>query len=188
MQTPNEASSLVALRELRDLDQGADLAQPRLDLEDARSQIARLRLELACAQQAQGEWPPRQRRLTWAQWSGWLGLSAGVTMLVGAFALWAATRPQEMPKLAGEAPFRACPEEPPLGERMPAPVAAGPAEPRAVSAPRPAPTWRRPPAPHPQAKPSLPTCDGRDPLCGLDLGAIDDEVGKKHGKLGGKKN
>jgi hypothetical protein len=181
MTTPNQASSLLALRELRDMERGAESSQLPLDLEGARLQIARLRLELARAQQLQAQATPTDRHLTWVKGAGWLGLSAGVTMLVGAFALWAAMGSQELPKLTVEVPSQACPEQ--RREGMAGPGAVALPEPRLEPPAKPVPHGRRPSAPHPQAgaKPASVTCDGRDPLCGLDLGAIDDEVGKNHG-------
>jgi hypothetical protein len=207
MSMRNEASSLIALRELRDLERrqisadaeaaqarvAQDAARLRSDLESARSKIGELRAELERARLAQLESaslsipvrPPERTR-----WFGWLGVSAGTTMLVGALALSAAMRPHETRAGSLE----------PSAARCPAPVtsaAAEPAAPPKVGAPDPrslpssklAPRPRPAPGrPHGTGKPaSAKVCDGTDPLCGIDVGAIDD-VGKqpRKGGIGGR--
>jgi hypothetical protein len=95
-------------------------------------------------------------------------------MLVGAVALWAAMRPAEAAKLPAEALPRTCPEvcptTKPIEVEQPAPNP-HPARPT----PRPRPPIHRPKN---SGEPATAACDGRDPLCGLDLGALDD-VSKK---------
>jgi hypothetical protein len=181
MPTLNETSSLVALRELRDLEACAESEQLRHALEGARSRIEQLQVRLDHAQRAQVEYPAKSPRPTSAQWFGWLGLSAGMTMLVGAVALWAAMRSAEIPKFTVDESRPVCRDVPRTEARevvVPASTAESP-----NPAPKPAPHWRRPPSSHSPSvdKPSAVKCDGRDPLCGLDLGAIDD-LGRNHGK------
>ena len=188
MPNPTEASSLVALHELRNMEQAAESAQLHHALENARSQIAQLQIELERTQRLPFELPAPRPHVIWVQWFGWLGLSAGATMLVGALALWAAMRPQEVSKPTVEIPSLACPEKLPTRQGDLTPVAATPIEPSLHLPSKPGPRWHRHDVlrPRSEGKPLPVKCDGRDPLCGLDLGAIDD-LGKKRGK-GGTKN
>lgn len=131
METQNETSSLLALRELRASDQRrqreaeqARARQERLaredaerqaaeayeraqstrlgrELEVARTEIARLRGELEQACLARSE-VALPSVMNRARTFGWLGICAGATMLVGALALWAAMQPRARPPaLAG---------------------------------------------------------------------------------------
>jgi len=188
MPNPTEASSLVALRELRNMEQAAESAQLHHALENARSQIAQLQLEFERTRRSSFELPATRSHVTWVQWFGWLGLSAGATMLVGALALRAAMRPHQVPKHTVEIPALACPEKSPTRQGDLTPVATAPIAPSLSPPSKPGPRWHRHEVPRPRSegKPLPVKCDGRDPLCGLDLGAIDD-VGKKHG-VGGTKN
>jgi dTMP kinase len=218
----NEASSLVALRELREMEKrrldeagaararaererreqeqarrradeerrtreaeqqaiqarlAADVARLHGDLELARAEAARWRDELELARVAS---PPAGSRSP-HRWFGWLGLSAGASMLVGALALTAAMRPPPAPRLTVEAPRVVCPEPQPAA-RAPEPPVVPPTAPPPVVKPS---SRARPPAPTrpPAGKPPAIVCDGRDPLCGLPIGTIDD-VGQPRGKGG----
>jgi hypothetical protein len=120
---------------------------------------------------------PGRARLTLAQWCGWLGLTAGATMLVGALAIWAATgtsaRPNSSPEI--ELPRRPY-HTPAIHLEPPTPPAAPPKlEPRRPKPPRP----RQPPT-VPSIGSSTVHCDGRDPLCGIDFSTVSDVGGKPH--------
>jgi hypothetical protein len=240
MSNRNEASSLVALRELRDMErrriheaeqaqamvekerrereearlraeaerlarqeaerqaaQAREMAESlrlRRELDGARSEIAALRGQLDRATLAQVQLAvaaplPPMTAPARARPFAWLGLTAGATMLVGALALSAALRPRDgrAVSVAIPAPSApACPS-PVFPEPRPLPVTppavAPPAARKLAPRPRPAPPVR----PHESGKPpSTNRCDGTDPLCGIDLGAIDD-VGK-HRRKGDKRN
>jgi hypothetical protein len=153
------------------------------ELDAARTEIAHLRGELEQSYRARFEAapPPRGNR---GRTVGWLGLSAGATMLVGALALSAAMQPAAKPtSLAAMAPrpAAACPELPVVAptapEPSPTPTAASPAPGRK----RPA-RVRHPPSSRERGKPSATTvCDGTDPLCGLPSG-LSDDLDSKRGK------
>ena len=236
MPNRNEPSSLVALRELRDMErrrlaeaaqahawaekerreraearqraeeeqrdrqeaerraaearEAAESTRLRRDLDQARLEIAELLAQLERTSLARAEWtpPPLPQPTAPApsRWFGWLGLSAGASMLVGALALTAAMQPRPTRAVSIETPVLKCPDprpaavtEPPPSEAVPEP--APPPPPKVKPRPRPSP---RPPG---AGKPpsSGPICDGTDPLCGLPLGALDD-IGKKP-RNGGKK-
>jgi hypothetical protein len=150
------------------------LNHSQTDLEAARSEISQLQMELDRARRLEVRAAPRWA--WWTAWVGWLGLSAGVTMLVGAAALWAAMQSQERPRPWVAQPAVRCPPAPVCGVEPPsAPPASPNLDPPSIS--------KRPPrnghhlvSPH-TPRPH-PVCDGRDPLCGLDLGALDD-AGKR---------
>ncbi len=118
---------------------------------------------------------PRRQAFGLGEWLGWLGLTAGGTMLVGAVALWAAMRPAETPRLRADTVPCTCPDvcatSKPIEVGQPQPNPHPPAKPT----PRPRPSVHRPKN---SGEPSTADCDGRDPLCGLDLGALDDISGK----------
>jgi hypothetical protein len=121
--------------------------------------------------------PAGPARLSLAQWCGWLGFSAGATMLVGALAIWAATGTQVRPKAPREM-------EVPIRSQQAPTIHAEPATPS--SAP-PKPEPRRPKPVRPRQPPSVPVigggavpCDGRDPLCGIDFSTVSDVGGKPH--------
>jgi hypothetical protein len=144
------------------------------ELETARSEIARLTDEVERSQLGQTECTALPRPAPSAgQWFGWLGLSAGGAMLVGALALWAAMRPQEIHKPAWDLPRLTCPEIRPSGERPPLLPAVSPLSPAPAPPTKPVVRPRPPTRPRPTTPPSA-KCDGRDPLCGIDFGAIDD--------------
>ena len=158
------------------------------ELESARSEIAHLRGEIERTHLAQAQVeaarPPAANR---ARSLGWLGITAGATMLVGALALTAAMRPNDRPRSLAEIAARPeplCParETPdPLGiEPKPAAPTANVDHAPAKVAPR----SHLPASGHPRGKGKTlvsGTCDGTDPLCGIDPSVIDD-VGKKRGK------
>jgi len=156
------------------------LNRKRTHWEDANCELSQRQVELDLARRlAVQAVPPRAR---WTDLVGWLGLSAGVTMLVGAFALWAATQPQERPKLTAEQPTVLCPPSPVRGVEQSSVSSASLVSPAPLK-PEPPSLSKRPPrnAHHvTSAQPPRPRpeCDGRDPLCGLDLGTLDD-VGKR---------
>jgi hypothetical protein len=198
MSNRNEVSSLVALRELRDMerqrldeadanrrsvDPGFEVARLRGELELAHAQNARLRDELErAAGLAAARISPSPRRLAGGQWFGWLGLSAGASMLVGALALSAAMRsPAASPPAAPSlpiAPAVVCAGPEPSAPAPTVTVAAAPTKPHASKA------SARPRPRHPATKqPPTAACDGSDPLCGLPIGTIDD-VGTRRGKGG----
>lgn len=110
-------------------------------------------------------------RLPWSQWFGWLGLSAGATLLVGALAIWAATETHPRPKSPPETPWPTHPFEVPASHVTPAspPFSSPRAEPRRPKQLRP-----RPPSLAPVSGSAAVHCDGRDPLCGIDFGAVSD--------------
>jgi dTMP kinase len=218
----NEASSLVALRELREMEKrradeaGAARARAereRREQEQARrradeerrareaeqqaiqarlaGEVARLHGDLDLARAEAARWRDELEGAHLAslppgspsphRWFSWLGLSAGASMLVGALALAAAMRPQPAPRLTVEVPRVVCPEPRPAA-RVPEPPVVPPAASPSVVKPSPRP---RPPATTrpPAGKPPAIVCDGRDPLCGLPIGTLDD-VGKQPGKGG----
>lgn len=226
MSNRNEASSLVALRELRGMEKRrldeaeasrlrgererreqteahrrseeerqARAAEQQAALASLSVEIARLHgeLDLMRAQNVQlrdelertrlgGLAPSGTSRPTGAQWFGWLGLSAGASMLVGALALSAALR----------SPLAVPPSAPPSANRpVIACAPAEPATPAARVAVAPAPVTPpaakpvRPKPPRPPKQPPAVVCDGRDPLCGLPLGTLD-EAGGKRGRGGGR--
>jgi hypothetical protein len=172
----------------------AESLRLRRELDGARSEIAALRGQLDRATLAQVQLAvaaplPPMTAPARARPFAWLGLTAGATMLVGALALSAALRPRDgrAVSVAIPAPSApACPS-PVFPEPRPLPVTppavAPPAARKLAPRPRPAPPVR----PHESGKPpSTNRCDGTDPLCGIDLGAIDD-VGK-HRRKGDKRN
>jgi hypothetical protein len=158
------------------------------ELDTARTEIAHLRSELektilAHAQAAAAAPLASQRSRT----ASWLGITAGVTMLVGALALtaamWSNGKPISVAAIE-TAPSRACPRPEvavrPLLEEKPAVTTPSiePSPPKSAPRPRPAATHR----PGGKGKTSFNgMCDGRDPLCGIDPG-VSDEAGKSRGK------
>jgi len=224
MPSRNETSSLVALRELRDMErrrlaeaaearawaekqrrdreearrraeeeerarreaerraaearETADSTRLRRDLDQARLEIAELLAQLERTSPSRAEWTPppvRPPAPVRARWFGWLGLSAGATMLVGALALTAAMRPRPARPASVEAPAIKCPApRPDATPELPpvTAVASAPMSPPPKVKPRPRPA----PRPHGGGKPAAaaPICDGTDPLCGLPLGTLDD--------------
>jgi hypothetical protein len=141
----------------------------RTEWPDARSEIARLRIELERIQRLDAQAPARKH--VWAEWLGWLGLSAGATLLVGAIALWAAMQGERKPSVATESVPPACPPTA-IPTVAPSPLAAVPAKSELSPIPK-----RVPRSPHRIASPSTTRphldCDGRDPLCGLDFGTLE---------------
>jgi peptidoglycan DL-endopeptidase CwlO len=183
-----------AEREAARAREAAEAARLRRELDGAQSEIADLRgqLERARANLAQAQLavaaplppvmaPARSRTF------GWLGLTAGATMLVGALALSAAMRPRDGRAVSVTIPARSTPAcsgtrslDPPEPQQTPA------ASPRIVPSPPPKFTPRPRPSPPGRPRgngkpPSTNTCDGTDPLCGIDPGVIDD-VGKNRRK------
>jgi hypothetical protein len=165
-------SSLHALRELREI-----------ELEAARSEIARLRGEIESAHRAREQaTAARLPGTKLASSASWLGITAGATLLLGALAITAATGPILQPRSLADGPASISPACPATGapadlEANPTPPVAsvGPAVPKNPPKSRPHATGR----PHGNVKaPVTAPCDGTDPLCGIDPKVIDD-VGKK---------
>jgi hypothetical protein len=239
MANRNEVSSLVALRELRDMErrrlgqeaeaearaerhrreqeqarmradeerlareraageavlaaEAAEAARLRRELAGAQCEIVRLREQLDCTERARAELATERSapatNTARPSTLPWLGLTAGATMLVGALALAAATRPQQHPAAWAEPPGKStaiCPEP----VRSPPPPTAVPQLPSAQPSPaKPSPRPHGSLAGRPRGngkQTSAAICDGTDPLCGIPLDHIDD-VGKRPAK-GDKRN
>ena len=234
MPSRNEASSLVALRELRDMErrrlaeaaqaqaqaekerreraearrraeeeerdrrdaerravearEAAESTRLRRDLDQARLEIAELLAQLERTSLARAEWTPplpQPAPPTPSRWFGWLGLTAGASMLVGALALTAAMQPRPTRVVSVETPVRRCPDPRPLAvtEATPSEAAPAPPPPPKVK-PRPRPSPRPPRDGKPPSLGSL--CDGPAPLCGLPSGVLD-YIGRKPRKGRGPK-
>jgi hypothetical protein len=154
------------------------------ELDTARTEIAHLRSELEKAYLAQTAIPsPPVRR--GVRTLAWLGITAGVTMLVGAAALAAAMRPSDRPVAiaeSGTAAAMACPRvEVPIPSTIAPKSATGlePSPPKIAPKPRPAPAKGSRGG---KGKPGVSAgCDPmRDPLCGID-GSVSDEAAKPRG-------
>jgi len=163
--------------------EAAESTRLRRDLDQARLEITKLLAELERASLGRAEGtppplpPPAPAR---SRWFGWLGLSAGASMLVGALALTAAMQPRPPRAVSVETPSATCSDSPPTAVPAPPSVAEAMPEPTVAPPPKVKPRPRPPARPPGAGKPpsSGPVCDGTDPLCGLPLGTLDD-VGKK---------
>jgi hypothetical protein len=177
----------VAERQAAEAFERTQTARLGRELDTARAEIAHLRGELEKAFLAQSQTmavvPATSRGV---RTLSWLGITAGVTMLVGALALAAAMQPGDRP-VATAVIATSTTKSPRVEAPVLSPIAAKPAPsiepspPKLAPRPRPA-TAKRPPRGGKVKSKVGPTCDPMlDPLCGIDPN-VSDEAGKRHSR------
>jgi hypothetical protein len=182
-----------AEREAAQARETAESARLRRELDSAHSEIAHLRDLLVAASIARAQaaspapLPPVVVPVR-ARPTRWMAASACATILAGTLAISATMRPKDSPAPLVELPTKssaACPgislSDPPVPRK----TATAAPEIIASSPPKVGAKARALPLAHPRGNakpPSAKPCDGTDPLCGIDIGALDD-VGKNRRKV-----